>query len=401
MALAGCGSSGSQVVPDGGPLTIYSDLPTSGAQAPLMLSIQRGELLAIDQAHTHRRDLGVDLVELDDAPLDSPGWTPSYAQSEATVAAQDPAAIAYIGDYDSGATATTLPITNRSDILQVSPWSPYVGLTDPNPADAIGEPGRYYPSGVQTFARLVPSDVKEALATTSFMRSRGITSVFVLTDESPYNGPFDSAIAPIVSSDAAGAGITVSGSAQIDTAATTTPAGYLSVAAAIAASHASAVFVGAEPGPGAVALWQELYAKLPGVELFAPSTLAIGPFLDKLGPASAATYVTSPILQARQYPKPGQAVLRTLHREYRRYPYVAALYGYEAMESVLAAINLAKHAHNRLDVIRTYFHLGTRDNSVIGRYFITRNGDSSLSRFDGYRVGEDGNLIEPRSFNVG
>jgi branched-chain amino acid transport system substrate-binding protein len=375
-----------------------------------MASIQEGELLALEQAHRADRDLNVDLLPLDDAPspVSSGGWSPSQAQASVDTVTRDRDAIAYIGDYDSGATATTLPSTNRAGILQVSPWSPYVGLTDLNPVDGIGQPGAYYPSGARTFARLVPSDVKEAQATTSFMQQLGISSVYVLSDNSPYNGPFDSAIAPLVASDAAKAGITLAGQAQVDTAATTQPAGYASVVAAILASHASAVFVGAEPGPGAVALWQALFDGLPGVALFAPSTLAIGPFLDKLGAATADTYVTSPILPADQYPRSGQAILSLLKRRYGTYsrygtyPYPEALYGYEAMKSILDAINIAgKNATKPLALIHTYFHLGTRDKSVIGRYYITRTGDSSLSKFAGYRVGEDGHLIEIRRFNVG
>jgi branched-chain amino acid transport system substrate-binding protein len=196
-----------------------------------MTSIQDGEELALDQAHRNLRDLNVNVVQLDDG--DAGGWNPTAAENVASNATKDRDTIAYIGDYDSGATATTLPITNRADILQVSPASSYVGLTDPNPVDQIGEPGRYYPSGVRTFARLVPSDVKEAVATTSFMRSLGVPRLYVLADDSaPYDGPFDSAIAPIVASDATKAGITLAGSAQIDTASTIQPAGYAGVAAA-------------------------------------------------------------------------------------------------------------------------------------------------------------------------
>ncbi len=364
-----------------------------------MRDIYNGELLALEQAHTSHHDLNVNLFPLDDG--NAGGWDPSDAQTAAVQATQDPDAIAYIGDWDSGASATTLQITNKAGILQVSPSSPYLGLTDASPVDQAGEPGRYYPSGVQTFARLVPSDLEEAVATAQFMHSLpSVTSVYVLADDSPYNGPFDSAIAPMVAGDAAKDGITVAGRAQIDTAATTQPAGYASVVAAIAASHATAVFVGAAPDPGALALWQELYQQLPGVALFAPSTLGVGPFLDKLGDATSDTYVTSPILAWRWYPRRARKLEKLYQRDYRkRWVSPVMLYGYEAMESVLAAINIAGKDATKALVVRTYFHLGTRDKSVIGRYYITKNGDSSLSRFAGYRVGLAGNLIEIRRLN--
>ena len=62
-------------------------------------------------------------------------WDPGLTAQVAHVAASAPAAIAYIGDFDSGATATSLQITNASNTLQISPWSPYVGFTGSSPAD--------------------------------------------------------------------------------------------------------------------------------------------------------------------------------------------------------------------------------------------------------------------------
>lgn len=384
-------------------LTIYSDLPITGPQRPLMTSIYQGEELALDQEKASSHYLDITLAtQLNDADPSTGAWSPTVTDSSATEAAQDPEAIAYIGDFNSGATATSLPITNRADMLQVSPSSPYVGLTDPDQYDVIGEPNRYYPSGIRTFARLVPSDVQEATATTRFMRWLGVTSVYVLIDNSPYNGPFDSAIAPIVASDAARAGITLAGSSQIDTVADLLPANYASIAATIAASGAAAVIVGAAPDAGSVALWQELYAKLPGVKLFAPSTLAIGPFLDKLGAAGTATFVTSPILPLSQYPRRSRAVLSAYRREFHSAPTAYTLYGYEAMRSILAAIKRAGGAHaTRLGVVKAYFDLGERDKSVIGRYEINARGDTSLSQFAAYEIGADDHFIELRRFSGG
>ena len=74
------------------------------------------------------------------------------------------------------------------------------------------------------------------------------------------------------------------------------------------------------------------------------------------------------------------------------------------MESVLAAIAKAgKHANDRRAVVNAYFHLGWRD-SVIGRYRISDGGDTSRTRFVGYRVVYEptGDLLrEIRSFLSG
>jgi branched-chain amino acid transport system substrate-binding protein len=398
-AVGGCGGSGAA---QGGftyqkTLTIYSDLPLQGPQAALMRSIVNGEKLALYDAGGRVGETPISFESLNDAQATAGGWTEIQTGDSARAASQDLEAIAYIGDFDSAATATSLTITNENNILQVSPASPYVGLTDANQYDQIGEPQRYYPSAKQTFARLMPNDVAEAKATTQFMSSLGVSSLYVLSDLDVY----DAAVAPLVAAQAPQDGITLAGQQQIDTQTNTQPVGYAHIAAAIAATHPDAVLVGAAPGPGVEALWQELHNVLPGVKLFAPSTLATGSFLHTLGAAAGDTYVTSPILKLSQYPRSAQIVLRAYRKQFGLAPTAYTLYGYAAMQSVLAALRAAgKHIDDRLAVVSAFFHLGELD-SVIGDYSISSSGDTSLSTFAGYRVGSSGRLIELRLISRG
>jgi branched-chain amino acid transport system substrate-binding protein len=389
LALAGCGGSGTNGPnASGNALTIYTALPVDGPQGLLMQSIVDGEELAIKQAGVIVHGHLIILQPETDSSGSSGGWDATDASQAAATATQNSDAIAYIGDFDSAATATSLPITNAADILQISPASPYVGLTDPSIYDVKGEPSSYYPSNVQTFARLVPSDVQEAAATTSFMQSLGVTSLYVLGDDDPGNTPFDSVIGTMIGNDAARAGITAAGTSQIDSSSDTTPAAYAPTVKAIAATHADAVVVAAPPDLGVEALWQELHTKLPMVKLFAPSTLATNPFLQSLGAAYDQTYVTSPILPLDKYGPRAQYVLHLYRTEFKTAPTAWSLYGYEAMASVLAAIGrVGKNADIRAAVVKAYFHLGWRDHSVIGRYRIDAHGDTSQARFVGYRVG--------------
>ena len=63
---------------------------------------------------------------------------------------------AYVGEFDSGATAISVPITNEASFVQVSPAATAVGLTKLVPGADKGEPDKYYPSGDRTFARVDP-----------------------------------------------------------------------------------------------------------------------------------------------------------------------------------------------------------------------------------------------------
>ena len=60
-------------------------------------------------------------------PHDRAAGIPGVTASNAKTAAQDTSTIAYLGDYNSAATAISLPLINAAGILQVSPASPYVG----------------------------------------------------------------------------------------------------------------------------------------------------------------------------------------------------------------------------------------------------------------------------------
>jgi branched-chain amino acid transport system substrate-binding protein len=404
--LAGCGTNttvqGGNDALSATTVTVYSDLPLFGAGAAQTADIVNGEALALYDAGGHVGKLHVSLASLNDAADPITGTTAtSQTGFSAHTASSDLSTVAYLGDLDSESTAISLPLNNENDILQISPGSPYVGFTDSNPFDFTGDPSFFYPNGVQTFARLVPSDVAEAEATVKYMRSLGVTRLEVLGDNS--YPPYDSTIADLVASDAPTAGIAVAGhQSGIDTQTNARPAGYANVAATIAAAHADAVLFGGVPNAGAQALWSELHARLPKLKLFAPSTLATPAFLRGVaGVAGAAnaTYVTSPILEPNQYPASGQRVFA----EYRRLfpgsvPTAYALYGYEAMADVLRSIRRAgRQAANRAGsaLVIAFFGLG-KIRGVIGDYRINASGDTSLNSFDGYRVSAAGTLVLAR-----
>jgi branched-chain amino acid transport system substrate-binding protein len=65
--------------------------------------------------------------------------------------------------------------------------------------------------------------------------------------------------------------------------------------------------------------------------------------------------------------------------EYGRAPGPWVAYGYEAMASVLAAIERADDPLSRSSVIAAYFD-GTERDSVLGTYSITEEGETTLDR---------------------
>ncbi len=331
-------------------------------------------------------------MSLDDSNSKSGQWDPGVTATDAKTAAADPSAIAYLGDYNSAATAVSLPLINAAGILQVSPASPYVGLTSSLDAGQ-DEPERFYPSGLRTFARLMPGDPVEAAAQVRLMKALGVRKVYVLDDEDPFMVP----LADIVSDDAERAAIAVAAHDSLDVTAGADWAGEIEK---IAGSGAQAVFFAGSPGAGTVGLWQQIYSADPHLLLLGSSSMVEESFTGEIGAAQASTYLTTPLLPLGLYPPSAQSVLSDYRRRFGSEAGPNALYGYETMSAVLLAISEAGlRGNDRQSVIKRLFALKNRD-SVIGRYSIQANGETTLSLYGVDRV-VAGRPVFYRAIDVG
>jgi branched-chain amino acid transport system substrate-binding protein len=378
LAASGCAGVSGAVEAPGNQLAIYSSLPLQGPSAPISQQIVGGEKLALAQAGGHIGAFKVGYVSLDDANPADGNPSPSATATDAKTAAQDTSTIAYLGDLGSAGTALSLPLINAAGILQVSPASPYIGLTSSLDAGQ-DEPERFYPTGHRTFARLQPGDTVQAAAQARLMRSLGVRRVYVIDDQDPFEVP----LATIAASDAAKAGIVV---AAHDSIATPAGATYPGEVEKVVHSGAQAVMFAGGGGPGAVALWRALHAAAPHLLLLGTSAMVEESFTSQIGAAAASTYLTSPILAPARYPPAAQRVLAEYRSRFggEAGPYV--LYGYEAMGAVLAAIRAAgARGNDRKRVIEDFFAIRNRA-SVLGRYSITSSGETTLSRFAVDRV---------------
>ena len=357
----------------GGSLTIYSSLPLQGPDGEASEQIVNGEKLALAQAGAHAGPYKIGYVSLDDADPKTGVWNPGITASNAKRAAQDPSTIAYLGDFNSGATAISLPLINGAGVLQVSPSSPYVGLTSSFDAGQ-DEPGRFYPNGQRTFGRLIPGDLGEARAQVQLMHSLGLHSVYVLDDLDP----FSTALATIVAGDAQAAGIHVPAHESIST---VSGSSFGQVVKNITESDAEAVFMAGEGNTTTAHLWRQLHHADPQLTLLADSGMSSGPFAAHLGSAASVTYMTSPLLASAAYPPRAQQVLSTYRRAFGSAAGPWALYGYATMRMVLDAIDSAgSHATDRHTVIASLLGAPPQE-SVLGPIAIRADGESTLTRY--------------------
>ncbi len=389
----GCGGSGDATgnkIP-GRTLTIYSGGPLEGLSSPAAQAVLRGEQLALAIEGGRIGRYRIVLRSLDDATLQQGGWDPVQTTNVARLAAADRTTIGYLGDFDSGASAISIPLLNRAGIAQVSPTSTAVGLTSSLAGASPGEPEKYYPTGTRTFARVVPSDAVQAIAQVELQRSVGCKKTFVLDD-----GEVDGADAAASFAFAAQvAHLPVVGLQSFEPRATT----YVSLATALVQAAADCVLISAAPEDHAALVTEQVAAALPHALIFGWAALAQSSYADPTQggiPISLDPRVllTGAVLGGGPYPVAGRKFLAAYRREFGdSEPY--AICGDEAMNLMLSAIARATRNGRkpalRSAVVHAIFAPRNRP-SLLGTYSIDSNGDTTLRRYGVYRL-VDGRLV--------
>ena len=386
IALGACGSSsdsksgGSSGSSGSDNLTIYSSLPLQGTSRVQNLAVIAGAKLALKDVGGKVGKYKITYKSLDDSTASAGAADPGQVSKNARKAATDKSAIGYIGEFNSGASAVAIPITNQSGLLQVSPSNTAVGLTSDDPGADKGEPQKYYPTGKRNYGRVVPKDTIQGAALATLMKQDGCKSLFILNDKSVYGA----GLARNVVISAKKQGITIDGNEGIDPKATN----YRSQASKIKSD--CFMFSGTTDQNG-VQVFKDAGAAIPSGKLYGPDGVAEAAFADpKKGgiPASLAkrTQVTVATLDPKSYPPAGQKVLSDLAGGSGKTPDPYAIYGYETMAVILDSIKRAgEKGNDRQAVIDAFFQTKDRK-SVLGTYSIDKNGDTSLTDYGIYEI---------------
>ena len=390
FGVAACGSSNNGTSTSGGGstgsnnLSIYSSLPLQGDSRPQSESVVNGEKLALQEHGGKVGNYTIKYVSLDDSTAATGKWEPGATSSDARKAAQDKSTIVYLGEFNSGASAISIPILNEAGILQISPSNTYVGLTRSEGADK-GEPDKYYPSGKRTYGRVVPADHIQAAAQVAYQKDQGCKKTYILNDKEVYG----KGIADAVQNDGKAQGLVIAGNDGIDTKA----ANFRSLAQKIKSKGADCMFFGGITDNNAVQVWKDVAAANPNIKLFGPDGVAESAFTTKLPTAlQSRTFITNPTLDPKLYPPAAQDFFKTYKQKYGKAPEPYAIYGYEAMQVALLAIqNAGDKGNDRQSVIDQFFKIKDRD-SVLGKYSIDANGDTTLSDYGGDKV-KGGQLV--------
>jgi branched-chain amino acid transport system substrate-binding protein len=189
LLLTGCLGNGADDEPHlikGDTATVYSSLPRHGVSASAAELVVEGQRRALAERGGRAGGLRIRLKQLPATDKRDEPWDPGLVAGNAQRAADDPTAIAYLGELDYGATAVSLPITNDAGLLQVSPGDGLTSLTRLAPGRQRDGPERYYPSGRRTFVRIGPTDLDEADALVERLVATGASRFAFVFDRQIY-----------------------------------------------------------------------------------------------------------------------------------------------------------------------------------------------------------------------
>jgi branched-chain amino acid transport system substrate-binding protein len=387
MVVAACGSSSSS---GGNTVDVYSSLPLQGASSAQTSPLVNGMKLALSQAGNKAGKFTVSYQSLDDSTAQAGKWDPTQTANDARKAATDSKAVFYIGEFNSGASAISIPILNQAGIPQVSPANTYVGLTTSEPGSAPGEPAKFYPTGKRTYLRIVPRDTIQSAALLATMKADGCKKIAIANDKEVYG----QGLAALAELQKGKIGVTVVSNTGIDP----TVPNFRSYAQTVKASGADCFFFAGIVSNGAVQLTKDINAAIPTAKIYGGDGVCTSSYTNpaKKGvPASIGPYIkcTVATLDLAAYPG-GQTFLKDYQAKYGPgSPDPYAIYGYESMKLALDTIaGLGSKGNDKAAVLAALFATTSR-NSVLGTYGFDANGDTTLKSYGVYKVGPDGNPL--------
>jgi branched-chain amino acid transport system substrate-binding protein len=373
LALGGClGGEERSTRIEGGKVTVYSSLPRHGVSAAAAEAVAAGQRLALEEAGGRAGDLEIELVELDSSEPGDLLWDPDVVSLNAQEAADDPRAIAYIGELDYGASAVSVPITNNAGLLQVSPLDGLTSLTRAPLGRPRAGPERYYPEGERSFLRLVPADELMAETLLAQVRESGASRAAVLFDGEIHSRELGGILQALARRDGPQPVEIEEYRGRVDE--------IPDMVRDVAEDRPGVILYAGIAGPGTGRILAQVDRELAGVPVYATAGMLARDPEVPIPAAPASVTALTPVPPAGELPREGRQLLARLRET--QSPTVArpeALYGYEAMRLVLDAIRVA--GADRARVIEAALRIRERRGSPLGTYRIRATGEVETARF--------------------
>lgn len=368
---------------------IVSSLPMQGAAKSQTDTMINAIKQALDDHGATSGNCAVEYLPWDDSSAALGKWDPAVETSNANKAVGDAEVMAYLGTYNSGAAALSIPILNQAGpLVMVSPANTYPGLTKTAGAD-VGEPDKYYPTGVRNYARVVPADDIQGSVGARWLKDLGFKSVYILDDQELYG----KGIADVFEAEARKIGLEVLGHEGIDRLSND----FSAVGTKIKELNPDSVYFGGiesnKPGLVLKALrsagWEGQFA--------GPDGMATVAFIKEAGTdaeGAIGTFGGLPPKEVAKASPAGQKWYDDYKAKFNSEPENYATYSYETMMVILKALDrcTAKGTVTRACVRDEVFATKDFDGMLGAKWSFDAAGDTTLSTMSGQKV-ENGEFV--------
>lgn len=390
MLLSACGPAAAGG--GGKTLKIVSSLPLTGSSLTQTQTIVNAEELRLAEANNQACGGKYKLTyqSMDDASAAQGQWDPAVETENGNKAAADPSVIAYLGTFNSGAAKLSIPILNQAGLVMISPANTYAGLTKPGKGD-VGEPDKYYPTGIRNYARVVTADDVQGKVDANFMFNQlGVKSVYILDDQQLYG----KGVADVFEATAKSLGMTVLGHEGIDTKAADYKALMTKISTSNNGQPPDGIFVGMVIDSNAAQLLKDKVAIMGDntkVKYMGPDGIQTQAMIDGAGKDVAEGIYAS--VAGLAFPDAltdaGKKFLADYEAKYGKDTEPYSIYGYETMNVLLKAIedvcasggdpSSRKAVRDAVFAIKDF-------NGVLGTWSFDANGDTTLTDMTVYQV---------------
>ncbi len=375
-AGAGAGTTGEDNSTDKGELIIYASLPLSGPSRGQTVSTVNGMKLALEQSGGAAGGYKVRFQALDDSTAAAQKWTPEQESANAQRAIRDKATV-YLGTFNSGAAAVSIPILNAAGIPMISPANTAIDLTKKGAEPKLL--ASLYTKGERNYFRVVPNDAIQGPAGAVYAKELGATKVYILHDQETYG----LGIARAFQGKAKEIGLEEVGFEGIDAKA----GSFASVMQKVVDSGADFVYFGGltdTKGPQLVKDLREIEPDPEAIKFLGPDGILDSGFIEAGGEATEGTYGTVATTPIEKLKGPGAEFVEAYQEAYGAKPEAYAIFGYDAMGVALAAIDKAGSKDPK-DVLAALKNLGEYS-GALGTFSFDKDGDTTLRQMNAYQV---------------
>jgi branched-chain amino acid transport system substrate-binding protein len=366
-------------------IKIVSSLPRTGSAKGQTDTIVNGIKLALEEAGNKAGNFKIVYEDLDDATAIDGKWTADKESANAEQATKDPDVMIYIGPYNSGAAAVSIPILNKVDLLMISPACSAPGLTKPGTGEP-GEPEKYRGTGGKiNFTRVVPADDLQGPLGADWAKDMGVKSVYILHDNEVYG----KGIASLFQDRCKELNITVLGFQAVDY----KQSDFKTLMGDIAKMNPDLLYFGGTSQSGAPQIVKDMVNQgMAGkCKLMVPDGCFEDAFITGAGVENfgkLACYVTFGGMPPNQLTGKGKEFVEKYKAKYGNEPEAYAVYGYEAAKVALAAVEKAGKK-DRADILKAALAIRDFDGAT-GKWSFDANGDTTLTTMSGSKIDAKG-----------